>query len=90
MVKMSNMQIKNAVYFVCSLNEILQFAEDMEIDVPKIWKYLGELVGPMVQDGSVPLSFLKQACTPLIENKKAGILVAEILHDASQELVSHL
>ncbi|XP_041377951.1 eukaryotic translation initiation factor 4 gamma 3-like isoform X2 [Gigantopelta aegis] len=72
--------------YLKGLTELLQFAEDMEIDIPKIWKYLGELIGPMVQDGSVPLSFLQQACKPLIENNKAGILIAEILHDASQEL----
>jgi hypothetical protein len=49
---------------------------DMEIDIPKIWQYFGELIGPMVQDGSVPLSFLKEACQPLKESGKAGILVA--------------
>ncbi|KAL3861767.1 hypothetical protein ACJMK2_007788 [Sinanodonta woodiana] len=69
--------------YPCRLNEILMFAEDMEIDIPKIWEYLGQLIGPMVQDGSVPLSFLKQVCEPLKANGKSGILVAEILHDAS-------
>ncbi|KAK3598299.1 hypothetical protein CHS0354_010275 [Potamilus streckersoni] len=69
--------------YVKGLNEILMFAEDMEIDIPKIWEYLGQLIGPMVQDGSVPLGFLKQVCEPLRANDKSGILVAEILHDAS-------
>ena len=64
------------------LNEILVCAEDMEIDIPMIWKYLGELIGLMVQDESVPLNFLKEACEPLIASDKAKILVAEILHDA--------
>ena len=64
------------------LLEILEFAEDMEIDIPKIWTYLGELVGQMIQDGSVPLSFLKQASKPLVASNKAGIFVAEVLHDA--------
>ena len=70
-----------------SLHEILEYAEDMEIDVPKVWTYLGEMIGPMVQDGSVPLSFLREACKPLT-NKKAGQLLAEVLHDAAQRLVS--
>ncbi|KAK3602167.1 hypothetical protein CHS0354_013234 [Potamilus streckersoni] len=69
--------------YVKGLNEILMFAEDMEIDIPKIWEYLGQLIGPMLQDGSVPLGFLKQVCEPLRANGKSGILVAEILHDAS-------
>ena len=69
------------------LHEILQFAEDMEIDIPKIWQYFGELIGPMIQDGSVPLSFLRQAAQPLKENNKAGNLVAEVLHAASHREV---
>ncbi|XP_052081892.1 eukaryotic translation initiation factor 4 gamma 1-like isoform X1 [Mytilus californianus] len=69
--------------YLQGLNSVLAYAEDMEIDIPKIYQYFGELIGPMVQDGSVPLSFLKEACQPLKETGKAGILVAEILHDAS-------
>lgn len=60
----------------------------MEIDIPKLYQYFGELISPMVQDGSVPLSFLKEACQPLKEFGKAGILVAEILHNASDCEVS--
>ncbi|XP_062567019.1 eukaryotic translation initiation factor 4 gamma 1-like isoform X2 [Saccostrea cucullata] len=69
--------------YIQGLTEILQFAEDMEIDIPKIWQYFGELIGPMVQDGSVPLNFLRKAAEPLKENNKAGLLVAEVLHAAS-------
>ena len=42
----------------------------------------------MVQDGSVPLSFLKSVCEPIKTRAKAAKLVAEILHDASHRLVS--
>lgn len=76
---------KNLLF--CRLTEILQFAEDMEIDIPKIWQYFGELIGPMVQDGSVPLNFLRKAAEPLKANNKAGLLVAEILHAASHREV---
>jgi translation initiation factor 4G len=72
------------------LVEVLEYAEDLEIDIPKIWQYYGELISPMIQDNSVPLSFLKQAAAPLIANNKAGILLAEILHDASQREVNIL
>lgn len=65
------------------LVEVLEYAEDLEIDIPKIWQYYGEIISPMIQDGSVPLSFLKEASKPLIANNKAGILLAEVLHDAS-------
>ncbi|KAK3602704.1 hypothetical protein CHS0354_017146 [Potamilus streckersoni] len=69
--------------YIKGLNQITMYADNMEINIPKLWEYLGQLIGPMVQDGSVPLGFLKQVCEPLRANGKSGILVAEILHDAS-------
>ena len=69
------------------LQETLEFAEDMQIDIPKIWQYLGELIGPMVQDGCLPLTSLRRVCEPL--SSMAGVLVAEILHDMARTLVSH-
>ena len=65
----------------------MEYAEDMAIDVPMIWQYLAELISPMVQDDSVPLTFLKLACEPILTSGKAGKLVAEVLHDASHRLV---
>ncbi|XP_060075672.1 eukaryotic translation initiation factor 4 gamma 3-like isoform X2 [Ylistrum balloti] len=70
--------------YINGLHEILQYAEDMEIDIPKIWQYFGELIGPMIQDGSVPFSFLKDAIEPLKASHKACVLIAAILHDASE------
>ena len=29
----------------CSFTSVLGCAEDMEIDIPKIWAYFGELIG---------------------------------------------
>ncbi len=59
----------------------------MASDIPKIWQYLAELISPMVQDGSVPLVFLRAACEPILASGKAGKLVAEVLQDASNRLV---
>jgi hypothetical protein len=68
----------------------LEFAEDMAIDIPQIWKYLGELIGPMVEDGVWPMSILTTACQPLLQCNKAGLLVAYVLEDASHRLVCSL
>uniref|UniRef100_A0A8W8KBA4 Eukaryotic translation initiation factor 4 gamma 3 n=2 Tax=Magallana gigas TaxID=29159 RepID=A0A8W8KBA4_MAGGI len=75
--------VKKNVLSVPVLTEVIQYAEDMEIGIPKIWQYFGELIGPMVQNGSVPLNFLRKVAEPLKENNKAGLLVAEVLHAAS-------
>jgi translation initiation factor 4G len=76
--------IVSADAYMKGLQETLEFAEDMQIDIPMIWQYLGELIGPMVQDGCLPLTSLRRICEPL--SSMAGVLVAEILHDMSHTL----
>lgn len=45
-------------------------------------------MGQIIQDGSIPLSFLKEAAKPLAASKKAGIFVAEVLHAVTQKEVT--
>ena len=59
----------------------------MEIDIPNIWQYFGELIGPVVQDGSVPLEILRPVAEPLKDINKAGELIAEVLYDISHREV---
>lgn len=44
--------------FLCRLYEILELAEDMEIDIPHVWLYLAELVTPILQEGGIPMGEL--------------------------------
>ena len=43
---------------LCRLYEILELAEDMEIDIPLVWLYLAELITPILQEGGVPMGEL--------------------------------
>ena len=49
-----------------SLNEVLEFAEDIAIDIPKFWDYLGEILSPVVVDSSLSLSFLSSVVPSLV------------------------
>jgi len=40
------------------LREILEVAEDMEIDIPHIWLYLAELITPILQEEGIPMEEL--------------------------------
>lgn len=40
------------------LQEILEVAEDMAIDVPHIWLYLAELITPMLHEGGISMGQL--------------------------------
>ncbi|GAB1610039.1 eukaryotic translation initiation factor 4 gamma 1-like isoform X1 [Argonauta hians] len=67
--------------FTQGFMEILDVAEDMKIDIPKIWQYLGELIRPMIQNGSIPLNILKTVCEPFKKSRLAAILPCEVLKD---------
>nr|XP_030717565.1 eukaryotic translation initiation factor 4 gamma 1 isoform X5 [Globicephala melas] len=62
------------------LYEILELAEDMEIDIPHVWLYLAELVTPILHEGGVPMGELFREITkPLRPLGKAASLLLEIL-----------
>ncbi|GAA6232555.1 eukaryotic translation initiation factor 4 gamma 1 isoform X1 [Lates japonicus] len=62
------------------LQEILEVAEDMAIDIPHIWLYLAELITPMLHEGGIPMGELfREISKPLIPLEKAGDLLVHIL-----------
>ena len=74
--------------FMCfSMKEVLEIAEDMEIDIPRIWEYLAEAIAPLV-GGEIPLNFVRTLCNPLKGSRKTGKLVAHILNEAVAKHVS--
>ncbi|NWX42079.1 IF4G1 factor, partial [Steatornis caripensis] len=62
------------------LREILEVAEDMEIDIPHIWLYLAELITPILQEEGIPMAELFREITkPLVPIGKATTLLVEVL-----------
>ncbi|NWI90070.1 IF4G1 factor, partial [Pitta sordida] len=62
------------------LREILEIAEDMEIDIPHIWVYLAELITPILQEEGIPMEELFREITkPLVPIGKATTLLVEVL-----------
>ncbi|TRZ00323.1 hypothetical protein DNTS_024132 [Danionella cerebrum] len=63
------------------LEEILEIAEDMAIDIPHIWLYLAEMITPMLQEGGIPMGKLfREVSKPLLPLGKAGVLLVNILN----------
>uniref|UniRef100_A0A4W6BUY5 Eukaryotic translation initiation factor 4 gamma 1 n=1 Tax=Lates calcarifer TaxID=8187 RepID=A0A4W6BUY5_LATCA len=76
--------IKNGILptqqYYKGLQEILEVAEDMAIDIPHIWLYLAELITPMLHEGGIPMGELfREISKPLIPLEKAGDLLVHIL-----------
>ncbi|XP_059178298.1 eukaryotic translation initiation factor 4 gamma 1-like isoform X2 [Physella acuta] len=67
------------VAYFKGLSEILQFAEDMVIDIPMIWTYLAQLIVPVLIGGSVPWSDLIQVLQTSLEKSCCLKLLTEIL-----------
>ncbi|KYO37535.1 eukaryotic translation initiation factor 4 gamma 3 [Alligator mississippiensis] len=62
------------------LREILEVAEDMEIDIPHIWLYLAELITPILREGGIPMEELfREIAKSLVPLGKAPTLLVEIL-----------
>ncbi|XP_051989762.1 eukaryotic translation initiation factor 4 gamma 1-like isoform X4 [Xyrauchen texanus] len=63
------------------LQDILEIADDMAIDIPHIWHYLAEIITPMLQEGGIPMGQLfREVSKPLLSTEKAAVLLVEILH----------
>uniref|UniRef100_A0A7N6BW25 Eukaryotic translation initiation factor 4 gamma, 1a n=1 Tax=Anabas testudineus TaxID=64144 RepID=A0A7N6BW25_ANATE len=62
------------------LQELLEAAEDMAIDIPHIWLYLAELITPMLHEGGIHMGQLfREISKPLVPLGKAGVLLVQIL-----------
>ncbi|XP_070560292.1 eukaryotic translation initiation factor 4 gamma 3-like [Ptychodera flava] len=70
--------------YIKGFAEILEFAEEIAIDIPKFWTYMGEFIAPLVQSGKIPMNILQDISRPLREIRKAGLLTAEVLLVASR------
>ncbi|XP_044059610.1 eukaryotic translation initiation factor 4 gamma 1-like [Siniperca chuatsi] len=67
-------------HYYKGLQEILEVAEDMAIDIPHIWLYLAELITPILHEGGIPMGELfREISKPLIPLGKAGVLLVQIL-----------
>lgn len=62
-----------------ALQDVLEFAEDMEIDIPKTLPYLSVMVAPSVVAGSVTIPQLVSMSEHLCYNGKAAKLVGSTL-----------
>ena len=70
------------------LAAVLEFAEDLEIEIPNLWSYLAQLIAPLFTHGDCTLSRLNDVCKPLQGIGKCSKLVAAILEEASHKTVS--
>uniref|UniRef100_K3WQU0 MI domain-containing protein n=1 Tax=Globisporangium ultimum (strain ATCC 200006 / CBS 805.95 / DAOM BR144) TaxID=431595 RepID=K3WQU0_GLOUD len=61
------------------LHELLEFAEDMEIDIPLTLQYIAEMIAPSVASGAVPLPRLVASVEHLAYNGKAAKVVGKTL-----------
>ncbi|XP_068754257.1 eukaryotic translation initiation factor 4 gamma 1-like isoform X2 [Montipora capricornis] len=71
--------VLTAQHYLNGLESIFAVAEDTEIDLPQLWKYLGELMGPTAFDGNLGLDELFKCVFKYVSKHKAARLFACIL-----------
>lgn len=69
-VHMFNNQIIRMEDYVNGLSEVLEFVEDISIDIPKIWDYLAELLTPAIIEKIITFEILLKVGGDLI--RKGG------------------
>lgn len=73
--------------FTKGLHSVLEYGEDMELDIPKVWEYAAELMAPLFQDHWLTLQYLRDAAQPLRAQGRAGRLAACVLALLAKTLV---
>ena len=74
--------------FSFRLEQVLEYAEDIEIDIPQLWNYLGELLGPTAFDGNIDLNEFFNCILKHVPKLKAAKLFAYMLQTATNDTVS--
>ena len=69
--------------FPYSLNEVLEYAEDMELDIPKIWDFLAEILALALSQPPLHFHTLIHIYPPLVNVGKAADLVAKVLRQVT-------
>ncbi|KAK2557679.1 Eukaryotic translation initiation factor 4 gamma 1 [Acropora cervicornis] len=70
--------------YLDGLNSVFEVAEDTEIDIPQLWKYLGELMGPSAFDGNLELDVLFKCLFKHVQKHKAARLFACMLQSCEK------
>jgi translation initiation factor 4G len=70
--------------FVKGVNGVLEYVEDILIDIPNYWEYFANVVGSILLEKTVDLNFLKESCSFLLENGQAGKYVSAVLTHLSK------
>jgi len=65
--------------FVRGVNAVLEFAEDLLLDIPQFWEYFADMIGPILVEKTLDVGFLKETSSFLMENKLAGKYVSAVL-----------
>ncbi|TMW63915.1 hypothetical protein Poli38472_014620 [Pythium oligandrum] len=86
-------QVLDSEAFATSLHELLEFAEDLEIDIPLTLTYIAEMIAPSVAAGGVSVSRLVESIQHMTYNGKAAKLIALTLaaiddEDKTKEVVA--
>lgn len=68
---------------------IMECAEELEVDIPLLWKYLAEMMGQSAFDGNLNLDKLLLDCVlKYVSKQKAAKLFFHLLETAANDTVS--
>ena len=75
--------------WLCRFNEVLEVAEDMALDIPRIWEYLAEVLAPLVVSGCLPLAAVAALPCHGVPRQRLASLLGQTLRLARPQLSSN-
>nr|XP_022920525.1 eukaryotic translation initiation factor 4 gamma 3 isoform X3 [Onthophagus taurus] len=73
LIKMNRLSLDQ---YCMGLEDVLSQADDLTIDIPMIWDYLGEIIASLLYENTLPLKRLHQSFNVLISQGHAAKLLA--------------
>ena len=67
----------------CGIKRFMEVAEEVEVDVPRLWFHLGQICAPLLSDDRIfPMQYLEESCESLADTEKTLSCVLEIVKEA--------
>ena len=65
------------------LTRFMEIAEDVEVDVPRLWFNLGQIFAPLLSDDQIfPPRYLEESIETMTNAEKTGVCVLEVVKEA--------
>ncbi|CAH2103569.1 unnamed protein product [Euphydryas editha] len=72
--------------FITGINEILEFAPDLYIDIPMLYEYLGKFIAPHIEKRHITFVQTFRLCENIISSNHGPMLLKNVIRDLKESM----